>query len=206
MAKVDETTLMAFASKFYPKIEKKGAATAGKDAGASPSKPGDKPASPDPRDTSPDKNKPGDKGATAGGKDAGAADKNKPGDKGASPDKNKPGDKGATGGANPTAGGDKGKPAEKDKKADATDKPSYVNNTVIVFSEKNHAIKKDQIQLKGDKSKVEITSVLHLQGQQTAYRQRGQLDRGDCWRKCPAPAFHRSQDSRALPARLGGRR
>ena len=156
LTKVDETTLMAFACKFYPKVEKKNKAKSDKDkAGAGPGATTGSPVDPktQPKDVSPDKNKPGDKPAEKpGDKPA-----EKPGDKPA--DKTKPGDKPADKGA--TSGPDKDKPL--DKKPDA-DTPSYVNNSIILFNEKNHQIKRESLQIEGDKRRISITSVLHLQG------------------------------------------
>ena len=91
---------MAFAYKFYPKVEKKK----------------------DPAGTV-------NGGAITGGKDT-SPDKTKPGDKVDSPVKD-----------------DKTKPADQGKK------PSYVNNTIVLFSEKNHEMKKQVFQVKGDKRK-----------------------------------------------------
>lgn len=91
---------MAFAHKFYPKVEKKKDSAGTVTGGATTA----------PKDTSPDKTKPGDI-VTSPVKD------------------------------------------DKTKSADQGEKPSYVNNTIMLFSEKKPEIKKQVFQVKGDKRK-----------------------------------------------------
>lgn len=138
---------MAFASKFYPKVEKKKKTDADK-AGTSPDKsPDPKPTDPkatDPKDKPKDPapaTKPGDKPADPKDKPKDPATTAKPGDKPAASDPKKTSDKN-----DPSTN----KGAQKDKKEDE-ERPAYVNNTIILFNQKTHQIKKESLQLKGDK-------------------------------------------------------
>jgi hypothetical protein len=132
LTKTDEDTLIAFAYKYYPKVEKKDKAKAAPQATSPDAKPADgKPADGKPADGKPTDGKPA--GPSKDAKDT-------------SPDK-KPADKGAT-----VTPKDAAKPA--DQKAD-TEKPSYVHNTIILFSRQNPEIKRASLQLKGDKRSFE---------------------------------------------------